>query len=176
MSVNVNESACEHRQRGTTLLEFALVIILFLTMFFGIIDFARALYTYHFVTNAAREATRFAIVRGSSCSAPLVPCNAQQPDILTFVQGITPSGIKSANVAVNPSWPGIGPGTGANGGCNTTNGQSNNPGCLVQVQVTYPFNFIFPFMPSGSCMVGSGSQAVTANICMSSTSEMVISQ
>ena len=36
-------------ERGSTLVEFALVLIVLMVMMFGIIDFARALYTYHFV-------------------------------------------------------------------------------------------------------------------------------
>jgi hypothetical protein len=39
----------------------------------------------------------------------------------------------------------------------------NNPGCSVQVAVTYNFKFILPFMPSST-------------YAMKSTSEMVISQ
>lgn len=163
------------------LLEFGIVAILFFTIFFGIVDFARALYTFHFVGNAAREATRYAIVRGSSCTGPAAfQCNATADEIQAYVQSITPSGINSANVNINTNstfiWPGTGPGTGAgnNGGCNTANGQNNNPGCIVQVQVTYPFQFIFPLMPTTTCTIGTSS--VTGNICMSSKSQMVISQ
>ena len=54
----------QRMERGSTLVEFALVLIVLMVMMFGIIDFARALYTYHFVANVAREGTRYAIVRG----------------------------------------------------------------------------------------------------------------
>jgi hypothetical protein len=163
-------------QRGSTLLEFGLVIIVMLMFLFGIIDFGRALYTYHFVSNAAREATRYASVRGSACKLPS-PCPAQPSDISNYVVSITPSGINPANVSVDTNsgdiWPGTGPGSssGNNGGCDTTNGP-NSPGCLVYVQVSYPFNFILPFMPTTTCGVGQN----TGNICISNSSEMVISQ
>ena len=49
---------------------FGLALVLFPLMF-GIIDFSRALYAYHWVSYAAREGTRWASVRGTSC--PGVP-------------------------------------------------------------------------------------------------------
>jgi hypothetical protein len=54
-------------QRGSALVEQALVLTILLAVIFGIIDSGRALYTYHFVSQAAREATRWASVRGSTC-------------------------------------------------------------------------------------------------------------
>jgi hypothetical protein len=43
------------RQSGATLVEFALVLLVFLMFFLGILDFARMLWTW----NAANEATRW---------------------------------------------------------------------------------------------------------------------
>lgn len=48
--------------RGQELLEYALVLPIFLLMVFGIIDLARAAYYYSALQNAAREGARFAIV------------------------------------------------------------------------------------------------------------------
>ena len=162
-------------ERGSTLVEFAFVVIVLLLFLFGIIDFGRALYTYHFVANAAREATRYASVRGAACKLPACPASAV--DISSYVASITPTGINSADVVVNSVdsfiWPGIGPGsTGNNGGCNNASNANKNPGCLVRVQITYPFRFVLPFMPSNTCSVGQKS----GNICITSSSEMVISQ
>jgi hypothetical protein len=39
------------RQRGTTLLESAVMISVLLLMMFGVVGFGTALYTYHFVSN-----------------------------------------------------------------------------------------------------------------------------
>src|ERR1019366_8478508 len=55
---------------GSSLVEYAVVFSLLITMLLGIADFSRALYSFHFVSNAAREATRYAAVRGSTCGAP----------------------------------------------------------------------------------------------------------
>ena len=50
----------EERQRGQTLVEFALILPLFLLMFFAMVDFGRGFYTWLLVTNAAREGARVA--------------------------------------------------------------------------------------------------------------------
>jgi len=155
-------------ERGSTLVEFALVAILFFTLFFGIVDFGRALYAYHFVGNAAREGTRYAMVRGNTCIT-LPDCNIQSAQIQTYLAGLA-SGLNSSQLTASTTWPIV-----ANSPsiCSTSNNQ-NAPGCTVQVSVTYPFNFIFPLMPTTTCTLGS--PPVTANICMTSTSQMVISQ
>src|ERR1700751_129670 len=54
-------------ERGATLVEFAFVLIIFMTILFGIVGFGHALYAYHFVSHPAREAARYAAVRGSTC-------------------------------------------------------------------------------------------------------------
>jgi Flp pilus assembly protein TadG len=172
-------------EQGSVLIEFGLVVLLLLLLMFGIIDFARALYAYHFVANAAREGTRYSIVRGSSfqgtsCGSSAAECDATSSDVQSYVQGLaTGIGISASSLVVNTTWLGTGPSGSdeANGGCDMSNGNSNNPGCLVQVQVQYPFNFILPFMPTRTCPLQiTSSQTISANICMSSTSQMVISQ
>jgi Flp pilus assembly protein TadG len=154
-------------EQGSALVEFAVVLVLLLTFLFGIMDFARFLYTYHFVCNAAREATRYAIVRGSSwgstpcASSTTFACNATAASVTNYVQSITPQGISPSALTVTTTWPGTAP-PGAATACDTTNG-NNSPGCLVVVQVSYPFKFFLPFLP----------QTTWA---MTSTSGMVISQ
>jgi Flp pilus assembly protein TadG len=156
------------------LLEFALVAVVLLMMLFGIIDFARALYTYHFVANAAREGARYAIVRGANCNALLPGCPANAGNIQTYVEGLASGiGIDPNSLVVNPTWPSLTPNPAvATCTANATTGLSDNPGCIVQVQVQYPFNFILPLLPKTTCPIGN----TTASICMTSTSQMVISQ
>lgn len=144
-------------ERGSTLLEFALVFILFMTMLLGIAGFGHALYAYHFVSNVAREATRWAAVNGStcasdsSCAAPASPS-----DIDGYVKNLAPPGITPANITTTVTYPTVAGGPAI---CATTD---NAPGCTVDVQVSYQFNFIFPLVP-------------TSPLTMSSSSEMVIS-
>jgi hypothetical protein len=58
------------RERGQGLVEFAVVLPVFLAMLFGIVDFGRVIWATNSLTNAATEATRFAIVHGGSASDP----------------------------------------------------------------------------------------------------------
>ena len=60
----------EKLERGSALVEFGLIAIVLFTLIFGIVDFGRALFAYHYVANTAREATRMASVRGNDCQLP----------------------------------------------------------------------------------------------------------
>ena len=53
-------------RRGQSLVEFALVIPVFLVMLIAIFDLGRAVFAYNSVTNAAREGVRLAIVNQNS--------------------------------------------------------------------------------------------------------------
>jgi Flp pilus assembly protein TadG len=157
-------------QRGTSMVENAIVLGLLLVLVFAIIDFGRALYTYHLVDNAARLGARFAMVRGARCNHTAAgsdpwPCPIVPPDmsgeIQTYVQQQSIL-IGLGNVTVVPSWSG----EDANGnpypGCQQ-DGVYDQPGCPVTVTVTYNFQFLAPFVS-------------TARLAMKSTSQMVISQ
>jgi Flp pilus assembly protein TadG len=51
-----------HRGRGQALVEFALVIPIFLLLLVALFDLGRAVFAYNTLTNAAREGARMAIV------------------------------------------------------------------------------------------------------------------
>jgi Flp pilus assembly protein TadG len=139
-------------ERGNTLGEFAVVLAAILSLIFGIVDFGRVMYIYHLIGNAARAGTRYAIVRGSACTAPGCPASAS--DIQTYVRSLTPE-INQSAVAVATNWS-------TSGGCGGA--PFTGPGCLVTVQVTYNVRLIaVPLLPG-----------ITMPI--SSTSQMVISQ
>lgn len=53
-------------RRGAAVLEMALVLPIFFAVVLGIVEFGRAMMVGQMVTNAAREATRLAIVDGST--------------------------------------------------------------------------------------------------------------
>jgi len=49
-------------QKGTTAVEFSIVLIVFITLVFGIIEFGLLMYNQHVITNAGREGARAGIV------------------------------------------------------------------------------------------------------------------
>lgn len=53
-------------ETGQALVEFALVLPIFLVLLFGLVDFGRAFHTWLLVTNAAREGARVGAVRGNT--------------------------------------------------------------------------------------------------------------
>jgi Flp pilus assembly protein TadG len=55
------------RSRGQGLVEFALVLPIFLVILIGMVDLGRTIWANNSVANAAREAARFAAVHGGSC-------------------------------------------------------------------------------------------------------------
>src|SRR5215813_4870175 len=120
---------------GNALVEFALVLPLVLTGIFAIIDFGRALYTYHFVSNAAREATRWASVRSSSSTLG----SADPTTIQSHVASVSGMGLDPAKITTTPDWTILPPKGGAN--C-----PGNKPGCIVKIQVNYSYQFMFPFL------------------------------
>jgi Flp pilus assembly protein TadG len=143
------------RERGSSMVETVIVMGVLLAMICGIIDFGRAMFTYGFVAQLARQGARWAIVRGSQCTL-LTDCSATSPQVQTYVQSLAYGFITPSNVAVTASWP--------PGGC-PPGSSGNAPGCTVEVAVTYPFKFTLPWMPTS-----------LGTLNMTSTSEMVISQ
>ncbi|HLI61852.1 MAG TPA: TadE/TadG family type IV pilus assembly protein [Terriglobales bacterium] len=136
-------------ERGGALVETALSITLLLGMTFGVMAGGFMLYTYHFLSYAARAGARYAMVRGSACDSSngMPDCPATGDEIQTYVRGLRQLGIDPAQLTVTTTWP---------------NG-NNNPGEPVQVTAQYPFPLSVPFVTSE-----------TVN--MHSTSQMVISQ
>ncbi len=176
------------RENGQTLVEFAISISIFLAVTIGIIIVCMAMFTYEYVDFAAREATRWAAVRGADCylSSQTMPgcgstLGATATDIQNYVEGLDYPLIDPTKLTgnVNVAWFSETPYT--NTTTNTTyatwttctppstppaNGNGcNDPGDAVQVSISYPFSFgiDIPF-------VGSFTPTV------SSTSQMVISQ
>jgi Flp pilus assembly protein TadG len=140
-------------QRGSTVVEFALSVLVLLSLVFGVMDFGRALSTYHAVCYAAREGARFAMVNGSASNSP-----ATAPTIATYAKNassLTPSALN-----YDPQSPDTSAGT---MNVYTTWNPNNKAGSTVQVKVQYNYKFMFPLLPS-------------APVTLSSTSQMVISQ
>jgi Flp pilus assembly protein TadG len=139
------------RQRGSTLVEQAIILPVLLAIFFGVIDMGRALYSYSFVSYIAREATRWASVR----STPLNLGPISNAEVTTFVKNATGAGLDPANITTTTNW--IAP---PHGSPACPAGGSQKPGCVVQVTVNYNFKFVLPFLPRGTLPMSSKSQMI----------------
>lgn len=120
----------------------------------GLMNMAFATYTYHYVSEAAREGVRYAVVRGGTTTTPATPDSVE-----TYVRSLAYPGITASNLTVATSWSAYP--TSVTTCAPLAN--CKNPGDLVTVVATYAFPVQIPFFPSKT-------------INMTSTSSMVIAQ
>ena len=154
-------------ETGSTLVETALSITILLVLVIGIMEACLMVYSYHFISNAAREGTRYAIVRGDTWTQPpwngtgtcasytSAGCVATAQNIQDYVKSLTFPGIDASKITVSPAWY-LTPG-------GTADPAYNAAGDWVEVKVSYNFATFIPFVPS---------QLLT----MTSTSRMLITQ
>lgn len=66
--MNILKKFCKHinRRKGSAIVEFALILPLFLLVLYGMTEFGRAWFTMHIVTNASREGARKAVIQGKT--------------------------------------------------------------------------------------------------------------
>lgn len=145
-------------EQGSSLVETAFSMIILLTVIFGVIEICLAVYSYHFLSEAAREGTRYAIVRGASCSGFASACPASSTDLQTYVKSISFPGIDPTQMTVTPTWSAY-----SSGNTCPASPPCNTPGNLITIKVQYNFPLNIPFIPART-------------LAMSSTSSMIISQ
>jgi len=160
-------------EHGAAAVEVAITSgILFMTLI-GLMKICLAIYTYHFVSEAAREGTRYAIVRGSACGTPFpsfttaCPAKVDGSDVNAYVKGLSYPGISSAAMTVTTTYSTY-PATKV---CNPLP-TCNNPSDLVTVKVDYAFPLSLPYIPANSLFVQWHLDTYT----MTSTSAMIIAQ
>lgn len=170
----------EHRsqgEQGSTLVETAIAATLMLGVVFSLFELFLAFYTYHYVSYVARDAARYAAVRGSKCSSDsttMPNCDVTQAELQTYVQGLNFPGINSSNLTVTVSWlSAVYTETATSittswAACTSTTGAGyptgcDTPGNAVNVKVQYAFPLNLPFFSN-------------ASLNLTSTSQMVISQ
>jgi Flp pilus assembly protein TadG len=147
---------------GASLVEFTVSAAVLFMALFGIIQCSLGLYAYNYVSDAAREGTRFAIVRGSNCTA-LTYCQATEANIQTYLRGFQYPGIDVNNLVVTANWFNASATTPTTWtSCGTGNG-CKVPGNAVQVQVKYTFPLRIPYWKNASVSIASVSQMVISN-------------
>jgi Flp pilus assembly protein TadG len=91
------------KQHGAAMVEFALIALLFFMLLFGIIEFARAFFTYNTLVEATRRGARVAAVCPISAAGTLqakqVTVFDSNPDGTSAVTGLL--GLSTANVQVS---------------------------------------------------------------------------
>jgi len=107
-------------ERGQTIVEFALMLPIFLLLVTGLFDVARAVWQENTLAYAAREGTRYAIVRGSGAGTDAVYPSNTQP----VIDRVRNSAIGVADVTVTAAWP---------------DSSCYDRGCRVQVDARAPF-------------------------------------
>ncbi|WP_162601667.1 TadE/TadG family type IV pilus assembly protein [Occallatibacter savannae] len=142
-------------EEGGSLVEFAIASLLLIMMLFGIIEFSFAFYGYHFTAEAAKEAARYASVRGSNACTTANPnladyCLTGAGDntrITALVAGLGYPGINSANTTAQLSLP----------------DGDNAVGHNVKVDVYYTFPIAVPYWKATRLQMHSTAQMVISN-------------
>lgn len=141
------------RTRGQALVEFALVLPLFILILVGIFDLGRAVYAFNTVNNAAREAVRLAIV-DQNCDAigQTASEKASSLDVSwTYNGALTPAAACAATAQdvhiefLEPDYTGAGT---FNDSCDPGQLSPNGPrySCIAQVTVEYHYSAATPII------------------------------
>ncbi len=132
------------KQRGATIVEAAFVLPILFMFLIGILEFGRAYNEYQVLTNAAREAARFAVAPTPGTSGQL-PCNGGSN--CAAVQQVATSFLNSAGIT-----PATAP-TNTTIACssftNPITGNTLNEYC-TSVTVTAPFSILAPKLLFGN--------------------------
>lgn len=147
MRKRVSEVGSRRSLSGQAATEFGMAVVPLMLMMTGTIFFGLGVYSYNFVAQSARDATRYASVHGSSSSSP-----ATSDSIRSFVIAEAKD-ITSSQLTVTTNWWN-------KSGDSVASGSSAGPGGKVKVTVTYTLQ---PFYP------------VKTALSLSSSSQMVIS-
>ena len=123
------------RESGQSLVEFALTFSILMTFIFALIEICLAFYSNGMISESAREGTRYAIVRGSTClNSSQVSCTTSVAGIRSYVLGLGLPNLAGGTMTVTPSFPDI----------------NQNPGSRVKVDITYSFPIRLPLVPQQS--------------------------
>jgi hypothetical protein len=136
------------------MIELILSSTIMLAVLLCMIQTCMVLYAYCCTAMAAREATRWAIVRGSSCSSFGSSCPATKSNIQTYVQALQFPGVNAASFGVTTTFSAYPSGT-----CSPS-ASCNNPGNLVKIQVTYSYPISLPMVSKMTLSLGSTSQMI----------------
>ena len=123
------------------MVEFALVSTILFLVFFGLMDFAYAVFSYNTICSAARTAVRYAIVHGSTSPSPATTAQIQQ------VAVDAAPGVTLALSDVTVTWP----------------ADPNLPSQKdAQVQISHSHRMIIGYMVPDTMTLGSTSRMIVS--------------
>lgn len=128
-------------ENGATLIEFAISLSAMLMFLFVLMETCIAIYTYAMVSDCAREATRWAITRGSTCqTSSSTSCTATTTQISAHATGMGFPNPGGGTMTATTTFP------------DTTDNCSTDdaPGCRVKVSISYTMPIKLPFVPNNS--------------------------
>jgi Flp pilus assembly protein TadG len=133
--------ASKQPESGQAMVEFVLIATAFFLLTFGIIEMGLAAYTYNTISEASREAVRYAAVHSQTSANPATIAQIQQVAI-NAANGVN---LTSSNVAV--SWP----------------ADQNLPTMDdAKVQITYSYGISIPFMSAMTVQLTSTSRMLVS--------------
>lgn len=132
-------STGRRNEKGVAIAEMAVAFPVFIMLFLGVVDFARAMWTHNTLEHAAREVVRYASVHSQDSGAPV-----SQADIVKYAH--------NRLVGLDPDRLTV----------RTTYEPSNTMGAKVQVDLTYNFTPVVPIMPDAvKTLVGTSQMRIT---------------
>lgn len=115
-------------QRGSTIVEFSLVFILFVVILMALTELGRGMWTYATLAHAARQAGRFCMVRGSTSPATT-------SEVSSIIEKHC-SGLDMSSVTWSTSWKDPEDDT------VRASAAAVERGDVVEVQLSYPFQLV----------------------------------
>jgi Flp pilus assembly protein TadG len=146
---------------GAAALEMAVSASVFLMCLFGAFKVCLAVYTYHYVAEAAREGARYLVVRGADCGTTFItdsscPANTDGSTVTSYIQGLGYPAITTSLLTVTTTYSAY-PST------TTCSGLCNSNGNMVTVKVKYAYPLSIPLFGSSTWNLSSTSSAIIAD-------------
>jgi Flp pilus assembly protein TadG len=130
-------------ESGATLPEFALTFSALMGFLIGITQVCVGYYTWEWMSECAREGTRYAIVRGSTCETSAgSSCVATASTVNSYVTSISFPNIGGGTMSANTTYPDY----------------AEAPGERVKVTVTYTLPWKIPFVSSTAVWMTTSSE------------------
>lgn len=124
------------KQRGSAIIEMALVLPVYFLLVYGMIQLCWVMFGYCNATYASRQAARYAAVHGTGSTYTCTSTDIQNV-ALQYMWGVPRSA-----VTVSTSWP-----------------NGNNPNNYLTVKISLSYPTAIPFSTLGTITVGTSSTA-----------------